>query len=213
MAANTVAEPGTIGQVYEHRKTHKIGVLESRETKYKTLMFRDKNGGSFTTTYSTFRSDWRKYAGDEVIQTSTQAEEKKPEKKPAEKPVKEKSEKKPDKKKENREEIEALTEETKNLVTAILEKAKKDLVVKIGGHGGKMNCVRVKNGRKNLFEIWLHKEAFEFFTNKELWDAMEFPEKFGDVKAEIHENFNLKYKAVFNEKALQAVIKIAVAAV
>lgn len=70
-------EVGVIGQMYEERKTGKVGVLESRETKYKTLMMRDKDGKTFNITFSTFRSNWRKYQGEEVIQTSTQVEEQK----------------------------------------------------------------------------------------------------------------------------------------
>lgn len=70
-----VSEVGIIGQMYEERKSKKVGVLESREPKYKTLMFRDKDGGTFNITYSTFKSNWRKYQGEEVITTSTQKEE------------------------------------------------------------------------------------------------------------------------------------------
>lgn len=70
-------EVGVIGQMYEERKTGKVGVLESREVKYKTLMMRDKDGKTFNITFSTFRSNWRKYQGEEVIQTSTQVEEQK----------------------------------------------------------------------------------------------------------------------------------------
>ena len=77
----TVNEPGIIGQMYEDRKSKKRGVLESRESKYKTLMLRDDEGKSFNITYSTFKSNWRKYAGEEVVQTSTQVEETKTEEK------------------------------------------------------------------------------------------------------------------------------------
>lgn len=75
----SVNEVGIIGQMYEERKSKKVGVLESREPKFKTLMLRDNEGKSFNITYSTFRSNWRKYQGDEVIETSTQIEEKKEE--------------------------------------------------------------------------------------------------------------------------------------
>lgn len=71
-------EVGVIGQMYEDRKTKRRGVLESRDEKYKTLMFRDEKGGSFSIVYSTFRSNWRKCNGDApVIKTSTQKEEEK----------------------------------------------------------------------------------------------------------------------------------------
>lgn len=86
----TVNEPGIIGQMYEDRKSKKRGVLESREPKYKTLMLRDADGKSFNITYSTFKSNWRKYDGSEVVQTSAQVEETKTEeKKVAEKAKKE----------------------------------------------------------------------------------------------------------------------------
>lgn len=209
-------EPGTIGQTYEHRKNHKIGVLESRETKYKTLLFRDQNGGTFNVSYSTFRSDWRKYTGEEVIQTSTQVSD-------AEKENQQKEEKavakvkntaeKAEKAKVSREELEQATEEAKNLVETALEKAKKEFTVKIGGRGGKNNCVRVKNGKKNIFEIWMQGEAFQFFTSEEFWGKLEFPEKFGEVQAEVHPKYNLTHEIVFNTKALQSVIKVAVAAI
>ena len=74
--------------MYEDRKTKKRGVLESRETKYKTLMLRDADGKSFNITYSTFKSNWRKYQGEEVIETSTQIEEKKAEEKKKEQTAK-----------------------------------------------------------------------------------------------------------------------------
>lgn len=72
---SVVSVPGIIGQMYEDRKTKKRGVLESREEKYKTLMLRADDGKSFNITYATFKSNWRKYQGEEVIQTSTQVEE------------------------------------------------------------------------------------------------------------------------------------------
>lgn len=68
--------PGIIGQMYENRrKPGEFGVLESRDEKYKTLMFRDSEGKSFAIAYSSFRSNWRKYTGDEVVETSTQKQE------------------------------------------------------------------------------------------------------------------------------------------
>lgn len=77
MSETKTKEVGIIGQMYEERKSKKVGVLESREEKYKTLMMRDREGKSFNINYSTFKSNWRKYQGDEVIQTSSQIEEEK----------------------------------------------------------------------------------------------------------------------------------------
>ena len=210
-------DPGNIGQQYEHRKSHKIGVLESRNTKFKTLMFRDKDGGSFNVSYSTFRSDWRKYTGDEVIaQTSTQVDKDKKADKAEKKPVEKKA---PAEKKAkvtlDREALDKAVNECYNLVTTALSKLNKENAVKIGGRGGRMNCVRVKNGKKNIFEIWIFDKTFEFFTNKEQWQSIQWADRFKDdvPKPEIHENFNLKYKAVFDIRALDAVVKLATKAV
>lgn len=74
---NTNEEVGIIGQMYEDRKTGRVGVLEERNAKFKSLMFRDTEGETFNIVYSTFRSNWRKYQGDKVIKTSTQVEEEK----------------------------------------------------------------------------------------------------------------------------------------
>lgn len=70
-----VNEVGIIGQMYEERKSKKVGVLESREPKYKTLMMRDAEGQTFNITFSTFKSNWRKYQGKEVVQSTAQKEE------------------------------------------------------------------------------------------------------------------------------------------
>lgn len=55
---------GIIGQKYEDRKTGKCGVLESRDDKYKTLMFRADDGSTFNISNSSFRSNWRKVKED-----------------------------------------------------------------------------------------------------------------------------------------------------
>lgn len=57
---------GIIGQTYEDRKTGKCGVLESRDDKYKTLMFRAEDGTTFSISNSSFRSNWRKAKDDTV---------------------------------------------------------------------------------------------------------------------------------------------------
>lgn len=58
---------GIIGQRYEDRKTGKCGVLESRDEKYKTLMFRGDDGSTFNISNSSFRSNWRKVK-EEVVE-------------------------------------------------------------------------------------------------------------------------------------------------
>lgn len=60
---------GIIGQKYEDRKTGKCGVLESRDEKYKTLMFRGDDGLTFSISNSSFRSNWRKVK-EEVVETA-----------------------------------------------------------------------------------------------------------------------------------------------
>ena len=59
---------GIIGQKYEDRKTGKCGVLEGRDDKYKTLMFRGEDGSTFSISNSSFRSNWRKVK-EEVVDT------------------------------------------------------------------------------------------------------------------------------------------------
>lgn len=149
-------EVGTIGQMYEHRKTHKAGVLESRDEKFKTLMFRDAEGKSFNVTYSTFHSAWRKYAGDASIQTSTQKEEEKSQKKEkavkAEKTVKEKAKKPVLSQKEKVQMVMAI----KDIVENVLEEKKVEgQVVKVTYRG----AITIKCRRRNAIEIWVKYDA------------------------------------------------------
>lgn len=158
-------EIGVIGQIYEDRKSKKRGVLESRNEKYKTLMMRDEKGGSFTIVYSTFRSNWRKYTGAEVIKTSAQVEEEKETVQVANKVLKKAksvSEKK----------VKFTPDDKNNLVSAIVDvieaRAKKDnleLAIKVTTKKGIM--LRV-NGKK-LAEVWPTKPDYcAVCTNLEL---------------------------------------------
>ena len=66
-----VKEVGIIGQKYEDRTTGKIGTLESRDDKCKTLMMIDSEGKGFSISYSSFRSKWRKVQDvGEVVDTA-----------------------------------------------------------------------------------------------------------------------------------------------
>lgn len=162
MAVKTNTKPanevGIIGQMYEDRKTKKRGVLESRETKYKTLMLRDADGKSFNITYSTFKSNWRKYQGDEVIETSTQIEEKKVEQKKAETKAKAETEKVIA---EQSKEIKLTTEQkvkairaVDDAITALVKKKGYDLKTTRNSKGGLI--IRYK--KKSLIEVWnVHK--------------------------------------------------------
>ena len=143
-------EVGIIGQMYEERKSGKIGVLESREPKYKTLMMRDKDGKSFNITFSTFRSNWRKYAGDEVIQTSTQVEEKREEEKKekveATKTVKEKTE-----------EVKVSTEDkVKRLraLSTVVEDAIKEKGIDLKVDRSSRGNLNIRYKKTSLIQIW-----------------------------------------------------------
>lgn len=65
---------GIIGQKYEDRKTGKSGVLESRDDKYKTMMFRADDGTTFNVSNSSFRSNWRKVKSEDEAAADEQAE-------------------------------------------------------------------------------------------------------------------------------------------
>ena len=56
---------GTIGTMYEDRKSSKTGVLIERDDVHKTLMFRGADEKTFVISYSTFRSNWRKAVSGE----------------------------------------------------------------------------------------------------------------------------------------------------
>ena len=66
-----MSEIGTIGQIYEDRRTHKRGKLLERDEKYKTLLLEADDGKSFNITYGGFKSNWRKV--DEPVQTIEEA--------------------------------------------------------------------------------------------------------------------------------------------
>lgn len=59
-----------IGQKYEDRTTGKIGTVESRDEKYKTLSMVAEDGSTFSITEASFRSKWRKCKGDDADATA-----------------------------------------------------------------------------------------------------------------------------------------------
>lgn len=61
-----------IGQKYEDRTTGKIGTVESRDEKYKTLSMVAEDGSTFSITEASFRSKWRKYKGDDADATTNE---------------------------------------------------------------------------------------------------------------------------------------------
>ena len=180
--------PGTVGQIYENRRTHQIGVLESREEKYKTLLMRGESGESFNINYSTFRSTWRKYSGDKVIQTSSQvtkAEEEKNEKvKKAESVVK------AEKPQMTSEERGKFISSAKEVVQNTVSEYDDTLAVKMKSKGG----IVVKDGRSSIFEVWpKHKKGtYEFAISESLWDAVELSDRTGDVEGKKYETWTLK---------------------
>lgn len=197
--AQTTNEVGTIGQMYQNRKNkQRIGVLESRNEKFKTLMMRDSKGDSFTINYSTFKSDWRKYDGEQVAQTSTQVEEKKVKEKQAEKKV-EQAEKKVAKpeKRDKAQKSAVSSEDVTEAATAmyeyaigLVEKSKENITVRIGRRG----MIALRRGHKAIAEIWVNRKnpgKFDVVTNLE----MEFSDKVGtDVSKEVMKDWKLKNK-------------------
>lgn len=150
---NTVAnEPGVIGQMYENRKSKKVGVLESRETKFKTLMMRDAEGKTFNVSYSTFRSDWRKYQGEEVIQTSTQVEEQRAEEQKEVSEAKVEVNKEADIVKPSSEEHVKIVRALRKLADESVKSAEHKLEVNSIHDGG--TVVRCHGKKRALFEIW-----------------------------------------------------------
>lgn len=62
---------GTIGQMYENRKTGKFGTLVEINEKYKTLLMESPDGGTFNISFASLKSNWRKAKDDAVVQTET----------------------------------------------------------------------------------------------------------------------------------------------
>lgn len=60
-----MSEVGIIGQMYEDRRTKKVGKLVERDDKYKTLLFETADGKTFNVSFGGFKSNWRKCAEPE----------------------------------------------------------------------------------------------------------------------------------------------------
>lgn len=201
--ANTKTEKkevGTIGQMYEERKSKKLGVLEERNEKFKTLLMRDKEGSTFNVTYSTFHSSWRKYTGEEVIKTSTQVEESKVEQKQkvekAEKTLK-KAEEKP--KLSNEEKVKAV-HSASDIVSALVEKSGLDLNVVTSSRG----AIMIKTGRKSYVEIWKKflTDTYDFCVRQDIADRVETDMDLGISK---HEDWTLKTMYSVSSKSFEKV--------
>ena len=209
---SVVNVPGIIGQMYEDRKTKKRGVLESREEKYKTLMLRADDGKSFNITYATFKSNWRKYQGEEVIQTSTQVEEQRKEEE-----KKEESNKQIVEAKSEVDKPKTVTTQDKVKRTRAVEELVSSKIAKFGvehvqtaktGRG----CVIVRYKKKSLFEIWT-KFATDTFDLCVLDDVSQIDSnKFNAVKNqatyEYKEKWNLKHFLSIKNDDFDAVVDV-----
>lgn len=139
-----------VGQMYENRRTKKVGVLEEADEKYKTVLMRDDEGNSFNITYSTFKSNWRKYTGDKVIQTSSQVEETKEE-------VQE-TEKKSRRKRLSREEVYRTIDSSYKIVCNITNNDYEGFDAKLSTKGG----ILIKVGNSKLCEFWVKPQTNTF---------------------------------------------------
>lgn len=177
-----------IGQMYEERKSGRVGVIESVDEKFKTYMMRDKEGKSFNITFATLKSNWRKYQGEEVVQTSTQVEEQKAEEEKkveqAEKVVKERTSS-----------VSLSTEEkvkaVRALETVIEEHIKSNdsvLSVSRKSRGG----VIVRYKKFSVFEVWVKYglDKYDFFFRRDVAStltAKEFKSIAAETSAEYKE--------------------------
>ena len=140
-----------VGQMYENRRTKKVGVVEEIDEKYKTILMRDENGGSFNITFSTFKSNWRKYAGDKKIETSSQVEETKEE---ATETIK-KTEKKT---KMSREDVYKTLDASYKIVEGIINSDYENFVSKMSSRGG----IIIGVGSKKHCEFWIKPRTNSF---------------------------------------------------
>lgn len=162
---NTKSEVGIIGQTYQNRRNKKIGTLESRNEKYKTLCMKGVDGKTFDVVYSTFKSDWRKLVSDnDATPTKTvekksektaPAKETKTEEKKSEKTVKSET---PKRDKVSMEERVKAVMSAKAVLEEAIEKSKLPLTVKQLSKGG----LAVKQSRRTVVEIWPHPDRNNF---------------------------------------------------
>ena len=156
---NTKSEVGIIGQTYQNRKTKKLGTLESRNEKCKTLCMVDPEGKTFNIVYSTFKSDWRKATDVETkpVKTEQKAEKTAPAKSTKKAEATEQTEKPKKAKLSMEEKVKALIS-AKAVLDELIEKSKLPLTVKSLSKGG----LKVKYNRKTVFELWPHPERDNF---------------------------------------------------
>ena len=208
--AEKLANPGVIGETYQDRKhPERLGVLESRNEKFKTLMFRDKEGNTFNIQYSTFRSQWRKYQGDEVLQTSSQkeAEAQKEEIEVAQAKEnlaepKKRADKNSDDRRKNpmsEEDLAQLQEDGAKVIKNAFDKAGIDIFELTQKFIQKPGQIRstIKCGNKEIAEIWIMKNKQDignakFFMPEEPFKEADFSKSVGDIEARHNTNPNEK---------------------
>lgn len=211
----TANEPGIIGQMYEDRKSKKVGVLESRESKYKTLMLRDVDGKSFNITYSTFKSNWRKYQGEEQIQTSTQVEEKKAESEKQKEEDKKIIEHKTEVVRVSTEDKVKMLRAVENLISDKIKANNLDLKITRTSKGG----IVIRHRKYTLFEVWIKyaMDKYDMFLRDVVADAFEKEvsaiKTMAGTEYSVHETWSLKHgyrvdTANF-ESVLDAIISVA----
>lgn len=197
-------EVGIIGQMYENRVTKKIGVLEERNEKFKTLLMRDEEGGSFNVTFSTFKSSWRKYTGDKVIETSTQKEEAKVETKAkvekAEKTAKAVSEKPKISREDKIKALHAL----RDIIEGQFSEAGIDTPVKITYRGG----INIKYNRHNVMEGYVRvaENKYTICTNTDIAEIVKpnLPEY---VQTIVHDDWQISHKFRFEQSNIDSMMK------
>jgi hypothetical protein len=193
--------PGVIGQMYQNRKRpDEIGVLESRDEKYKTLMFRDNEGKHFNIQYSTFRSNWRKYQGDAVIETSSQKEQDAMKEEVSVSQAKENlsdPKKKADKNSNDRrkismskEDLAKLIEDGALIIRESFKKANSSIFTLEQTYVKKSEQIRstIRFGKTEIAEIWIVRSRFElgkvkFFMGEKPFSEAVFSQSVGKIEA------------------------------
>ena len=219
---HTFDEAFESGQMFENVRTGRIGVIESNDKIYKTLLMRDVDGNSFNVSYATFRRMWKEYEGDVKLETSAQKTRK-------EKDFEKKFEKAKNNLKEEDPEVhtktvkaqwlepsecDRITADTRTVVEKYLKSNK--LTDQIIIADIKKHCVVLKYKNKRILEIWPKLTRYTvgntaMYMKKDLWDEVVFSKKVGMVEATIHDTWNMTHtfsvKNELFEAALDCVLK------
>lgn len=208
MSNEKTKEVGVIGQMYEERKSKRLGVLESREEKYKTLLMRDPEGKSFNITYSTFHSSWRKYQGEVVAQTSTQVEEKRAEQKEKVEKAKSTLKKEDAKPKLSSEDKVKAVHAASEIVLSIMNKYGLELNMVTSVRG----AIQIKTGRRTLVEIWKKFTAGKYDICV-LQDVADKVHTDMDLDVSVHDAWRLKTVYSIADKDFKDVLNILMTAI